>query len=1068
MRFVMEVGSCFRDYDDFKESFASFKKESKCQYGLRNCVTVRYYNRKNGTYIRDEITFTHVKYICVEPQSNSKKKKQLSNGCPAYLVLEYSEELDRLVIKEQNSNHVHLGLKDSQKLKEATSNVRKISHQLHSSPPRKLPIQRLRQRTPVNHCLLKKRNRVGIHAGLGVLQVRKRATSATEDSTSSHSSTFSQKSTKRKLLPEELVDPLAIKELNCNSTYVDLGDNLFETSNFSSIQERSPGPEDNQVNKEHNSIHAPIDQKDSLNGSASSPLWECALGPDKSPPQRLLRKRHGQNLCLEATCNEQNVKLLPSSNHLASPVESNTVSLSSKEKVSVFSLERVTNGIKELLRIDRGSLASFSMDTMENLDMLSFQTSKMCALFTKFPESLLLHRVHSKCGYILYAFLVESKERVGKVVHFAVLKEETAESLSKMLNVFAQFNPEYWKVKVIFTDASFAHKSTLQEIFPASQVLLSVYHTVQLIEKKVRALSGFREYLEMTLRDVVFSPSTENRKSLSRMLKQLLDPQFHQFIETHWISCEMLWYMHVKKGLHSCSTYMDSLQMITHKITSVYSKQLSLENRILYIVEYADCFNSRGLENLNQGSFYSTKLIPRKVVPKKVGRKPKESSTTTSSASPSPDILPPKSSTRMSSLPSSSVLLPKLAQLLPKSAPSMPRPEQPLQPKSQTSVQPEPESTLQPEQDPPMLAESEPTVLVKQEPVLSEANSLQPERESLLLEPLLPKIEPLLSESESVLPKLEPSLSKWDPFLPKSSRRLPKSEPLPQPEPLLPKLEPPLNDWDPLLGKFLSKPEPLLPQQELMPPEWEPLHPRHEPLLPESMQPKLDTQLPEPECHQPKLLHSPVPSHVPHQQLLRDDNSVLNALKETCTDVAYQLCLSEWEVVKTSSRVIKMYDASTSVKLVEDIHEVSRDCQTCSCYFNKRYRLPCRHILTILHVHNRPVEDDMVSPRWQRKYQHPTLADEDILGHIRCSAISQKAGEERFSKIKSLSKELENLLMQCEGPELKERCSTLHSIVAMWKKPQKPVENGGAVEEEMNNLGELPPLWRIQDYGKFG
>ncbi|XP_078508025.1 zinc finger SWIM domain-containing protein 3 [Lissotriton helveticus] len=1068
----MEVGNCFRDYDDFKESFGSFKKESKCQYGLRNCVTVRYYNRKNGTYIRDEITFTHVKYICVEPQSNNKKKKQLSNGCPAYLVLEYSEELDRLVIKEQNSNHVHLGLKDSPKLNEATSKVRKISHQLHSSSPRKLPIQRLRQRTPVKHCLIKKRNRIGIHAGLGVLQTRKRSTTANEESTSRRNSTFSQKSTKRKLLPKDPVDPLPIKELKCNSTYEDLGDNLFESSIFSSIQERSPGPVDNQVNKEHNSIHAPIDQKESLNGSASSPLWDCALGPDKSPPQRLLRKRNGQNLCLETTCIEQKVKLLPSGNRPASPVESNTVSLSSKEKVSSFSLERVTNGVKELLRIDSGSLASFSTDTMENLDMLSFQTSKMCALFTKFPESLLLHRVHSKCGYILYAFLVESKERVGKVVHFAVLKEETAESMSKMLNVFAQFNPEYWKVKVIFTDATFAHKSTLQEIFPASQVLLSVYHTVQLIEKKVRALSGFREYLEITLRDVVFSPSNENRQSLSRMLKQLLDPQFHQFIETHWISCEMLWYMHVKKGLHSCSTYMDSLQMITHKITSVYSKQSSLENSILYIVEYADCFNSRGLENFNQGSLYSTKLIHRNLVPKKVGRKPKDSSTTKSS--PSPDVLPPKSSTRISSLPSPSVLLPKLAQLLPKSASSMSRPEQPLQPKSQTSAQPEPEYTLQPEQDSPMLAESEPTVLVKQEPVLPETNSLQPKRESPLLEPLLPKTEPLLSESEGLLPKLEPSLRQWDPFLPESSSLLPKSEPLPQPEPLLPKLEPLLNDWDPLLGKFLSKPEPRLPQQELMPPEWEPLHPRQEPLLPEqeSMQLKLDTQLPEPECHQPKLLHSPVPSHFPHQQLLRDDDSVLNALKETCTEVAYQLCLSEWEVVKTSSRIIKMFEAATSVKLVEDIHEVSRDCQTCSCYFNKRYRLPCRHILTILHVHNRPVEDDMVCPRWQRKYQHPTLADQDILGHIRCSAINQKAGEARFSKIKSLSKELENLLMQCEGPELKERCSTLHSILAMWKKSQKPVENGVAVEEEeekkMNNLGELPLLWRIQDYGKVG
>ncbi|XP_069099607.1 zinc finger SWIM domain-containing protein 3 [Pleurodeles waltl] len=1064
----MEVGSCFRDYDDFKESFVSFKKESKCQYGLRNCVTVRYYNRKNGTSIRDEITFTHVKFICVEPQSNNKKKRQLSNGCPAYLVLEYSEELDRLVIKEQNSSHVHNGLRDSLKGKQNSSIVHKISHQCRSSPTLKLPIWKLRQRPSVNYSLVKKRNCTGIHAGLGDLQIRKRATSTTEESTASHSSKVSQKSTKRRLLSKPPADPPAFKECKYNST-IAVGDTKIDTHIFSSIHEKSSEPVDNQVNKEHNSNHTPIDQKESLSGNVSSSSSECAPGPDKSQPQRILRKRQEQNLCLEATCNEETEKLLPSGNCPPS-VEANTVSLPSKKKVSVFSLERVTNGIKELLRIDRGSLASFNVDTMENLDRLSFQTSKMCVLFTKFPESLLLHRVQSKSNHILYAFLVESKERIGKVVHFAVLKEENAESMSKMLNVFAQFNPEYWKIKVIFTDATFAHKSTLKEIFPAAQVLLSVYHIVQLIEKKVKAAPGIQEYLEMTLRDAVFSPSTENRKKLSRMLKHVLDPQFHQFIETHWISCEMLWYMHVKKGLHSCSIYMDSLQLITHKITSIFSKQPSLENSILYLVEYADCFNSRGLDNLNQGSLYSTKLIPKNVVPKKVGRKPKDSSRATSS--PSPDVLPPKSSTRISSLPSSSVLLSKLAQLLPKSSPSLPRPEQPLQPKSQSEVQPEPESHLQSKQDYPMLAEPEATNLVKQkpllpetDPVMPETKSLQPKREPLLLETLLPKTKPLLSESKYVLPKLEPF--KWDPFLPKSSTQLPKLEPPPpEPEHVLPNLEPSLNKWDPLLEKFLSNTEPLLLQQEFMPPEWEPLHPKHEPLLPESVQLKLDTLLPKPECHQPKLLHSPVHALLPHLQLLTDDDSVLTALKETCTEVAYQLCLSEWEVVKKSSRVIKMCDASTSVKLIEDIEEVSRDCQTCSCYFNKRYQLPCRHILTVLHIHNRPLEDNMVCPRWQRRYQHPPLAEEGILGHINCSAISQKAGEERFTKIKSLTKELANLLMQCEGPELKERCSTIHSIVAMWKKHQKPKEN---VEEyKVNYLGELPQLWRTQDYGKFG
>lgn len=52
----MEVGSCFRNYDDFKECFSTYKKENKCHYGLKNCVSVRFYNRKHGTSIREDIT----------------------------------------------------------------------------------------------------------------------------------------------------------------------------------------------------------------------------------------------------------------------------------------------------------------------------------------------------------------------------------------------------------------------------------------------------------------------------------------------------------------------------------------------------------------------------------------------------------------------------------------------------------------------------------------------------------------------------------------------------------------------------------------------------------------------------------------------------------------------------------------------------------------------------------------------------------------------------------------------------------------------------------------------------
>ena len=51
----MELGSCFQTYEDFKECFSAYKKENKCSFILRDCVSVRYHNLTHGTSIREDI-----------------------------------------------------------------------------------------------------------------------------------------------------------------------------------------------------------------------------------------------------------------------------------------------------------------------------------------------------------------------------------------------------------------------------------------------------------------------------------------------------------------------------------------------------------------------------------------------------------------------------------------------------------------------------------------------------------------------------------------------------------------------------------------------------------------------------------------------------------------------------------------------------------------------------------------------------------------------------------------------------------------------------------------------------
>ncbi|XP_010280936.1 PREDICTED: zinc finger SWIM domain-containing protein 3, partial [Phaethon lepturus] len=280
-----------------------------------------------------------------------------------------------------------------------------------------------------------------------------------------------------------------------------------------------------------------------------------------------------------------------------------------KESASASALVRVAEVMKTFLRVDRGSLASISADSDYGLERISFQTSKMKSSFMQFPETLLLHKAPSEGGHVLYAFLVESKERVGKVVHLSLLKDDTGHSIRKMLTVFKEFNPEWHKVQAVFVDMSFFHKALLHEPFPSAQVLLSVYHTVRLLEKNVKEAeisSSFKQNLTLALQKAVFSPSAASLDALSQLVKHVVSPELYDYLRANWFSCELLWCMHAEKGLHCCSMHMDSLDLITHQIASLFGQQLSLEASIPCFLECADCLDSRGLESLNQG-FSSTK-----------------------------------------------------------------------------------------------------------------------------------------------------------------------------------------------------------------------------------------------------------------------------------------------------------------------------------------------------------------------------------------------------------------------------------------------------------------------------
>ncbi|OCT62778.1 zinc finger SWIM domain-containing protein 3 [Xenopus laevis] len=327
-------------------------------------------------------------------------------------------------------------------------------------------------------------------------------------------------------------------------------------------------------------------------------------------PKKLCSKR------LSSTCpDDDTAQVCVNMEDLSDPDDCHGGSVNETDRfenaVSGAAVTNLTQLMKKFSSEDTGAKAIMTIGSQKELEHFGFQTSKMGGLFEKYPESLVLHRVAIKSGYILYAFLVETKERSTKVVHFSFVRKENPNTLGKMLSVFQNFNADWLKVKVIFTEMSFGHTALLKERFPSAQILLSVYHMARLIERKMRGSASTKEWLQKSLDDAIYNTSPEKLSVLAGKLQGRVAKELYNFLDAHWFSCEMLWYMHVKKGLHSCSTYMDSLDVVAKKIFCLLQKQSSIESDIQKFVENADCFNSKVLGNQRDGSLGFSRLSPR-------------------------------------------------------------------------------------------------------------------------------------------------------------------------------------------------------------------------------------------------------------------------------------------------------------------------------------------------------------------------------------------------------------------------------------------------------------------------
>uniref|UniRef100_A0A8B9Z4Q7 Zinc finger SWIM-type containing 3 n=1 Tax=Buteo japonicus TaxID=224669 RepID=A0A8B9Z4Q7_9AVES len=727
-------------------------------------------------------------------------------------------------------------------------------------------------------------------------------------------------------------------------------------------------------------------------------------------------------------------------------------------KENASALIRVAEVMKSFLRVDRGSLASISADSNHGLDRLSFQTSKMKSSFMQFPKSLLLHRALSDGGHVLYALLVESEERVGKVVHLSLLKDDTASSIRKMLTVFKEFNPEWQKVQTVFVDVSFFHKAILQELFPAAQVFLSVYHTVRLLEKNVREAeisSSLKQNLTLALQKAVFSPSAASLDALSQLVKRVVSPELYNYLRANCFSCELLWCLHAEKGLQSCGTHMDSLDLITHRISSLFGRQPSLEASVLCFLE---CAAGAGTDSMLATLWESCTDLGSWLCLKEW----EVVQTSTQLLSPVPGSLTVQlleDAHRVSRdcrscsccfhhryrLPCRHVLMHALLRdlvapdLLPQlhirwllddeiwaahrerswgEASNYFRDlEIVTQGLSQVfSVELSLESCIT------SLARHYQKCVSKSPPDAATCSAPHPDHCAAWAAP-----QSLPASGSPLVPvacqgKLPQSSVQASPTTAAAQQQQPVPASLTAAEGPVMVLQ--SRPAAPQLPAALQH-QPVSPQALLL---------QREPMSPQS---SLDPSSPVAKLEATENLEGDSEEEINR----RTEEGIKQSLSDICTEPAARLCLSEFAVVQKSVQLIGTGEDALSIQVLEDAHRVNmKGPSSCTCHFNQVFQLPCRHILAALNSDRKTLQPEMLSRQWQKGCDAHQAGQDSADGLLEILKSSWNESLDKSLVVSFLTAEVSRLLTHCSREEFEHRYRTLRELADSWIGPYVEVK----------------------------
>ena len=106
--------------------------------------------------------------------------------------------------------------------------------------------------------------------------------------------------------------------------------------------------------------------------------------------------------------------------------------------------------LNELTQNDANATTYVEIDVDSNLDLLFIQTSEMKTMFQKSPNMIFMDNTYKVNleGYTLNVIQVDDENGNGKPVAYTFLRRETKENLTRVMEIFGEYN-DLTKINVV-------------------------------------------------------------------------------------------------------------------------------------------------------------------------------------------------------------------------------------------------------------------------------------------------------------------------------------------------------------------------------------------------------------------------------------------------------------------------------------------------------------------------------------------------------------------------------------------------------------------------------------------